>query len=465
MKRIAVIAAVLAAPFLFPAQSPAQSVEEGSCRSAGGPRSLCVGTGKVGERVSAECRRLGITSDATCWSRVGRRVIRSEVADYEKTWVHRALQYQSRLGDAVPFKDAPWPGTHNSTNSTSDDFTVSSTDSNQQLTLTEQLRLDIRSLEVDVHWTYSPRAGGQKAAVVCHGRPPGEMNAGCTSERLLGERLAEVDEWLEANPDEVLLLYLEDAIKDPVGYQAAGKQLEQLFEGQLYAGEPGCQPLPLSLTRDAVRAAGKQVVIVSDCGSGAWAGAVYSWKGNVSSEGQPVGWEGAEGPACPSPGAPTDYATKLVRFYEDSTWLYTSPAGGNADRLTPATVRKMVACGVDLFGFDQLLPFDGRLEALVWSWAPNDPQEGCAAQAADSRWYSRRCVQKLPPACITAGRTWTVLAAAVKHKAAAAACEAAGLELGTPRTGEENAALRAAAGERTVWLGAAPAAKRKNRRR
>lgn len=435
MTRRCVPLLLLASVLALPAPAGAQS------------SSLSVGRDKLAERISAECRRAGVADDATCYTGIGRRVIRSEVAAYEKTWVHRANEFQYRLGDRVPFKDAPWIGTHNSANSTSELPTASHTDSNQQLTLTEQLRLDMRSLEIDVHWTNSVYAAGEPAAVACHARPKGEMHAGCSTERLMGERLREVDAWLEANPDEILLLYLEDAIEDDVGYASAGAEVAEIFDGQLYTGEPGCQPLPLALTREAVRAAGKQVVIVSDCGTGAWAQSVFSWKGDVSHEsGTPVGPT-----ECPR----MDYANRLVRKYEDSTWVAAATAGGTGGWITGEHVRTMMACGVDLIGFDQILPRDGRLEGAVWTWAGEDamPAAGeCVVQNADGRWEGESCKRKYPPACVTPAREWLVLADAEKAKGAAGACRDVGLVLGTPRTSEENAALRAAAGDDVVWI-------------
>ena len=432
------IAAAFALLLALPAPAGAQS------------SSPAVGRDKLAERVSAECRRAGVVDDATCWTGIGRRVIRSEVAAYEKTWVHRANELQYSLGDSVPFKDAPWIGTHNSNNTTSEPATASQTDSNQQLTLTEQLRLDMRSLEIDIHWVNG-------RAVACHGRGEDELHAGCTTERPARDHLAEVDAWLDANPDQVLLLYLEDHVGS-AGYETAGREVAEIFAGRLYTGEPGCQKLPLTLTREAVRAAGKQVVIVSDCGSGAWAQNVFSWKGDVSDEsGSPVAAD-----ACPD----MDYAHRLVRKYEDSTWLSATVAGGSGGWITGRHVETMMRCGVDLIGFDQILPFDGRLEGAVWTWADEDAVPAareCVVQNADGDWQGESCQRRHLPACVTAAREWLVLADATKAKGAAGACRDAGLELGTPRTSEENAALRAAAGTDLVWLGHGAPAKKRSR--
>jgi hypothetical protein len=86
----------------------------------------------------------------------------------------------------------------------------------------------------------------------------------------------------------------------------------------------------------------------------------------------------------------------------------------------------LVRCGVDLLGFDQLLPDDGRLDATVWSWTPGEPRAHagrCVVQRpSDARWEMRRCSKKLGPAA------------------------------GLPRTGYENWRLHEAAGGKPVLL-------------
>jgi hypothetical protein len=222
----------------------------------------------------------------------------------------------------------------------------------------------------------------------------------------------------------------------------------------------GCVELPGSLTRNDVLAAGHQVVIVanSGCGDGSpgWRSLAFSWRNHV--EETPHGFR--DFPDC-GPNFKRDvYDSKLVRYFEDSTWLSAGAGAASGsdegEGLTPADVRAMTRCGVDLFGFDQLQPGDGRLDAAVWSWAQNQPARGsCAEMRSDGRWYSSSCRQKLPAACRLAGGSWVVTAKAVKQADAARACSAAGAAFSAPRTGYDNERLELVTGGTRVWLGLA----------
>jgi hypothetical protein len=460
----------------LPAHASAQSDLDTACRDAEVVPGTCAGLTKLAERAAAECRRAGRTPDESCTLPMGRRVIRSEVKAHAASWLHRTLAFQYELGGAVPLRDAPWVGTHNSFNSTSEEPTLSHTDSNQQLSLTDQLRIDIRSLELDVHWLPSLRAGAQAAPVVCHGRGADQLHAGCTSERLLPDVLAEVTAWLRAHRDQVLLLYVEDNVDTAEGYDPTARALAEGLRGAdgkslIYKPPSGgaCADLPLGITRDDVLAAGRQVLLVSGCGQGAaWRGLVFDWNDveveerNHGYRDHPVCDQDPDGDGRPDFGRDV-YATKLVRYYEDSTWV--SPTASNVglastdDGLSPETTRRMSRCGVDLIGFDQILPTDGRLAALAWSWAQGEPSrsDGCALQREDGRWIARRCTKLHQAACRRADGRWIVTLARVPAAATAAACRQLSAKPAVPRTGAENESLREAArasGAAGVWLAA-----------
>jgi hypothetical protein len=422
----------------------------------------CYGLDQLARDAAADCRYAGAAPDGTCVVPPEPAVTEKAIEDFQGSPTDQALKLQYALGSDLPLRNAPWIGTHNSFNSIAEmGPTLSDTDSNQQLSIPNLLRIDVRAIEIDAHWFPSASNAGGQAPVICHGQ---DNHAGCTIERPMSSVLAEIATWLAHNRGQVLLLYIEDhlnsAIDSSNGYGVAAgvinSQLGPLVYRPTNVG-PGCQSAPLALTRNQVLAAGAQVVIVDNsCGDGntAWQSQVFNW-GSSHFEDRPTNF------SYPSCGGHDQgfYDSTLVRYYEDSTWLTTFGANvGQSsvdDGLTPATVGAMVKCGVDLFGFDQLLPGDGRLAAAIWTWAAGQPTAAgeCAIQrASDGRWEARDCGEQHQPACRNPDGSWQVPATATSESSAAAECSAAGAAFAVPRTGADAERLSAAAGPADVWI-------------
>src|SRR3954468_16197775 len=435
------------------AQAQAHTTADGTCGSLSPSAAPCTGLDKLAERAAAECRRIGVP-EKRCVLPLGHRVSRKIVARYRDTWLHRTAAFQYGLGDGVPFLRAQWLGTHNSFNSTADDPTLSHTDSNQQLSLTDQLDIDMRSLELDLHYIPSVAAGGTSTVVVCHGRGPDEAHFGCTNEPTFEQVLPRIAGWLRAHPQQVILLYLEDELGADAGYGETVATLDRVLGGKLYRpsaseiGAKGCANLPLGISRDDVRARGARVVLVGNCRSG-WSRDVFGWDDVHVESGSTPGYKPF--PACDASYGRDVYDSKLVRYYEDSTFVATAidptqtPAEHQAGALTPDKVKSMVRCGVGLFGFDQILPHDGRISASVWSWAKNEPNPAggrCGLQrAGDGRWITAPCKERHPAVCRNADGSLSLTSRVVPYTAADNACgKAATFDL--PRTGYENSLLR-----------------------
>src|SRR5262249_8986916 len=126
----------------------------------------CVALGKFADAVAAECRRVGVP-DGLCVLPLAHRVTQAARDAYLQSWVHRTAQFQYALGDPLPLRDAQWLGTHNSFNSLSHSFTASHADSNQQLSLAQQLDIDVRSIELDLHYTQRVELLGALGVTVC----------------------------------------------------------------------------------------------------------------------------------------------------------------------------------------------------------------------------------------------------------------------------------------------------------
>ncbi len=461
VRTIALAACVLVAVVLYAAPDGAPAAPTDVCGDLSPTEAACIGLQKLADGAANECRDLGLP-ESQCGLPLSQPVRKAAVAAYRGSWAHRAVAFQYRLGAALPLTEAQWLGTHNSFNTPQSGATPSHMDSNQQLTIPQQLDVDIRAIELDPHWV--PRAnpdGGE--VIVCHGRGADQQNLGCTTEPPLAKLLGQIADWLNAHPKQVIALYLDNTFGPAIAYTRTVDALDSVLRGPggrslLYrpdpselGGERGCQDLPLDTSRRDIRAAGAQVIVVGNCASG-WGADVFAWDENHVESGDTSKYEPY--PDCDATYGRSVYATELVRYYEDSTFVSAgvdpeeTPAEFEANRLTPAHVASMTACGVNLFGFDQILPHDGRLEAAVWSWARGEPRRAhgrCAVQRPKhGRWRSRPCSLKRPAACRTKAGRWKLTRKPVTYRRAFAACRKLGAAFDKPRTGDDNSLLQAA---------------------
>jgi hypothetical protein len=439
----------LLAMLMLAAPAAAQSQGSDGCRQISPTAFSCTLLDKVAEFAKAECRHQGVPAPA-CALPLGHEVAEGAVERYRKSWVHRAARFQYRLAGRLPILHGAWLGTHNSFNSNQPGQapTISHSDSNQQLTLTEQLDVDVRSIELDVHII-------DGVPTVCHGRGPDELNAGCTTEPPLSEVLPEVVRWLDANPRQVILLYLEDEIGGGTGkgYDDTVKTLNQQLGARIYkpAATGDCVNLPAGVTRNQVRRSGARVVLVGSCAKG-WSSVVFDWNKVHVESGSTAAYKAF--PDCDATYKRDVYDAKLVRYYEDSTFVATAidpttPAS-DPEALTAEKAGFMIRCGVNLFGFDQLLPDDGRIAATIWSWRRHQPKgAGCAVMGRRGRWSTGTC--RARPACRD-GAGWIVPSARFTYADAGRACRAAGARFALPRTGYANSLLHAAAAGHRVLL-------------
>lgn len=457
-----VFGVVLATPAAVTADTPEQTSPTPQCDAISPIAIPCVALNKFADAVAAECRRVGVP-DTGCALPLAHKVTQAARDAYLQSWVHRTAQFQYALADPVPISQAQWLGTHNSFNSLSNSFTVSHADSNQQLTLTQQLDIDVRSLELDLHYIPRLELLGKREVTVCHGLGPKSADLGCTNEPPFAKVLPQITTWLNTpgHTDEVILLYLEDQMDNAEAYAATTATLEAALrrpDGTSLIYHPdrarrasnGCVPLPLQASRNDVRASGAQVVLISSCVQ-AWSNDVFDWDSVEVESGSTPDYRPF--PACDATYGSRVYASKLVRYYEDSTLVtaLTNPTRppANPETLTPPKVQAMTDCGVNLFGLDQLLPEDGRIQASLWSWAPDEPRASagaCALQAANGRWVAASCADAHPAACLNKAGAWTLTPTPVTFAQAPSACAAANASFALPRTGDQNARLRAVAG-------------------
>lgn len=388
-----------------------------ACRDAGANATLCAGADQLVNAGKAWCREYLVCTQPS--------------PDEMDPWLAWALADQRGLGDPLPLAESFWFGTHNSYNSPTYGFSVSRNDPNQRYSIGDQLDVGARFLELDVHWFL-------ERPVVCHARGEDEGHAGCSVEQTIEVFLDEIATWLDANPDEVVALRIEDHLGSDANRATVGATIRGRLGGLSSDPDGGsihwpagaghdraCEPWPMSLSRQEIRDGGAQVLLVTDeCGDdGAGLG--------------PGSWFYAN-----DEGGPKDDCSlpTFIRAFEDATWLSTATGGG--DRFTPEEVAAMLPC-VNQLDLDMLDPHDERLPALVWSWAPGAPvTSGCVVD--EGRFRTEDCVRPMRFACQAADGSWSVTDGRGPWRLGDRLCDAQGLgDFDVPRTAREAAALRA----------------------
>ena len=414
------------------------------------------------------CRRVSGLESSACPSIDGRQIDEAAMQAFEEGWVATALDLQRDLDLDVPLTDSLILHTHNSANSTAYDPSFTTNDPNQVVTITDQLRLGIRGIEIDVHWAPQPSgdpAQGFRTPVQCHGEavptPAGTIHGGCSVDQPLPDLLDELRAWLDRpeNADEFVLLYLENALDDdPVAHDAAAEAIEASLGDLVHRPQAGggCQDLPIDRSKNQLTADGARVLITGNCGPGAWTDLVFQRGPAWNESGGTTDY--LSGSDCDTERAELDYDNRFIRRWEDSTFLSLMANGGSY--ISPEVAAALVRCGVNLPGLDQLHPGDDRLPAFVWSWREQepgaDPARACAAQGTDTRFGALDCERSLPVACRTATGEWAVTTAAVPWADGDLACIAEGhASAGVPANGWDNQLLRRAApaSATDVWLG------------
>lgn len=434
---------------------------------------------------AAHCRgasnlTAGALPSEACALLGGVHVSERELQAFERSWVHGALRLQHRLGYDQPLVHASVVATHNSFNATDDNWppTLSGSDANQFYDIPSQLRMGVRAIEVDVHWMPGPDGTPDtqfRQPMACHGNA---QHFGCTNERPLRDVLAELRAWLDANPGEAIVLYIEDNLNEPsdgmpdgdVPYATAGQVFEEVIGDRVYrpaAHGASCDDAAaaadpaswLRVTRNQMLAAGKQVLTYAEtCGNGqpVWTG-LFHRKTNeaIDQGGDPRGVQYPDD--CVYSRAVEN--AKWTRVWHDVTMVGAATGDTGAEYITPAMARELMRCGLNMPSLDFLTPSDGRLEAMVWSWAPGEPaldagSNDCAFHGADGRLVAGACGASRRHACVsdTDAADWRITAGATA--AGVIACPG-GTHFSVPGNGYFNEKLKhakAAAGVAEVWV-------------
>lgn len=289
----------------------------------------------------------------------------------------RSVNAQAKFNTRfTPIVDTIRLGSHNTYNSKAyQNGYIRYLDPQHSYRVHDQLSSGARFIEYDIHWQVNA-SNFRYDYLLCHGQSNG---TGCSIyDRFLVEGLIELTSWLKANPEEVIILYIEDH---------SGSSSTKLYDRFETAGlaemiypSGGCKNIPGTLTNAEVLGAGKQVIL---------------WK------------DGREDtPACSTDIRFKDLAYtglgQLRREWEDRTIL--GSIFNPRPRIEAEDVRRLMDEGYNIINLDYISKTDGRNKEILWSWNVGEPNntnnaEDCAMQYAAGRWNDSSCANSLPHAC------------------------------------------------------------------
>ncbi|MDF2179300.1 phosphatidylinositol-specific phospholipase C domain-containing protein [Aliiglaciecola sp. CAU 1673] len=360
------------------------------------------------------------------------------ISDFQQSWVGKTLAAQRQLDVASPMADNNIPGTHNTYNSEayrSCNFSVGCRylDPQQKYSIKDQLRIGARFIEIDVHWTTKMESlfSYPKRLLMCHGV--------CSiNDKYFTEGLNEVRDWLNSNDshNQVVILYVEDHMDGH--HQDAYDQIQSKI-GQWIYNSGGCKAIANTLTKQQVLAQGKKVVLWGDGGCRShqgWKTMAYTGLGDIG------------------------------RIWEDRTTVGAIGdvfTGGSSDYISAADVRRYFAEGANIVNLDDMVTNDGGLDAGIWSWDNNEPNnwngnQHCAVQWSNGRWDDQYCGNLYVHACESASDgSWKVSSASGTWAQGQQACQQLGSQynFSVPTNSLANQHLKAAkeaAGQSHVWL-------------
>ena len=335
-------------------------------------------------------------------------------------------------GQFTPIVDTVRLGTHNSYNSSAYQNGYPRYIDPQQIhTINEQLNMGARFIELDIHWKIN-MSNYRNDYLLCHG-------GFCSgSDRYLTEGLSDVNNWLNSNPDEVVILYIEDHSG------GASTKLYDRFASAGIAGKiyqsGGCKPIPSDLTNADVLGAGKQVIL---------------WKDGR--DGSPACYEGTDSRFS---NLSHTGLGGLSRVWEDATIIGALFDNAGDGRIDATDVSSYVSSGKNIINLDDMSATDGRNERVLWSWSNGEPSntnnEDCAMQIGSTgRWNDVSCSTLAVHACQNIDTNeWQVGSQASSWENGAAVCAALGNDyrFAVPVNPATNAALKEAAGGNNVWI-------------
>ncbi|KAH7488410.1 hypothetical protein PRIC2_007046 [Phytophthora ramorum] len=418
-------------------------------------------------------------------------------------WLQRALKLQRKLAYRRNFCSATLPGTHNSAINLADGYGVEDhvfegylhyfswfktgmkVHTNDQLfSLTDQLHMGVRFIELDVHWfdgdLHIAHCGGFKSKLLdgmidvfneiakmlgtgiewdseTIGCKPSLSSIPSKEQRPLKEALSELSTWLHApeHADEFLMVFFDDET-DLMKWKKVGKLLDYIKE--YFPEKEILRPFELVFDTkwpafEELMRVGKRVVFMSGVDYLTQGEEILFVKDNVCN------WQEPPLPLAPFPECRFNHSKANIGVPDENFTIFRPETseieygflnadgqiGTNENLLDEESLPGVADCGVNVPSPDNITP--KRMEATIWAVSKGHELDGnkCVALMRESTtWQSVDChTPNLLPACVDVHnpRHWVLGRSPVVEADAAAACAALSsgtMEFSVPASGYEN---------------------------
>lgn len=297
--------------------------------------------------------------------------------DEEISWPTEALSQQRRIARHEPINWVMQVTTHNAFNNDNDGYPYT----NQRYSISDQLEMGARAIMLDVHdqGVFDVSLKLSHATVGDSGLHWGASE----TDRHFVMALIEIKEWLEKNPDEVIILWIEDHLDGDAEAESDFIAALDHWLGNWILRE-GEKPENRWLSLSEMRSIGRRVIVRNglDLDTDLLIGG-HSVKGYPGTKIKK--WDEFWKDWCEKRPFMEGDENKFSHVYEDRLviWPSVSPVPfyeGPVDAgvIDEPELEKIVRCNISLVGLDKLVPggysYDPltlrgfRLPELVWSW-------------------------------------------------------------------------------------------------
>lgn len=337
----------------------------------------------------------------------------------------KILEFQRILSLDLPFNEVFSWGTHNSYNNSADGYLYS----NQDFSITDQLKLGARSLELDVHWF-------NKMLRLCHAS---SSHKGCSPfDRPFYRAIEEINIWLNNNPRAIVMITIEGNFEDKINN--IKEILFRIFSAKIYqpSESNGIWPSSRDLNADK-----KQVILSFNYRNETdWFFSTKYYPEYPQNLAKLFNNKNCEYSYYGKKTKIDHYKIfsnqQFISFYEDHLTHLGYKGPEEVGLFSLEKISHLANCGVNMVRFDPLTP--KKLNRLLWAFNKEEiDKEGCVflGRKRKRKWQITNCYEKNFVACIDKKENIILAKEKMIWKEASSFCNKVG-SFYIPRTPREN---------------------------